>query len=165
MPRYFVELAGGTWTDIDLTENHETLVANEAEDRLRRLAMSGDLKFVASPATATSSAAAVNAAIAAAADDTFRQVVTFTLETAAGETHAWYSGTRTIGITDDSAGTAAIADTATATTLAFVNGVGTVTVEYTGTWVAAQVVTLTLTDGNVLGVEPGNATFVDTLAA
>lgn len=164
MPKYWHELQGGTWTTIDLAENHETLVANEAEDRLRRLAMSGDLEFVADPETAANGFTAINAAIAGAASK-FTQTVTFTLQTAAGEVHTWYTGTRTIGIADtSSAGTAAIADTATATTLKFVAGVGTVTVEYTGTWAAAETATLTLTDGNVLGVEPGDATFVDTIA-
>ena len=128
--------------------------------------MSGDVVFVADPATATSSAAAVTTDIAdAEKGNKFTQVITFTLETAAGAVHTWWSGTRTIAITDDADGTAAIADTATATTLLFANGVGTVTVEYEGAWVDGKICTLTLTDGNVLGHEPGNATFVDTLGA
>jgi hypothetical protein len=164
MPRYWHEINGGTWTNVDEIADHFELKDNTDEDRLRALAASGDLEFVASPATATNGFTAINAAIAAAEDDKFTQQITFTLKTAGGEVHTWYSGTKTIGITDDSSGTASIADTATATTLKFVDGVGTVTVVYEGTWAAGEIVTLTLTDGNVLGVEPGDATFVDTLA-
>ena len=165
MSRYWVEHRGGTWTDVDLTANHFQLEENVEKNRLRALAMSGDLVFVAVPETATNGYTAINAAIAAAADDTFRQVATFELRNAAGEVHKWYSGTRTIGVADDSSsGTAAIADTASAITVKFVDGVGTVTLEYTGTWAAAEEVVLTLTAGDVLGTTLSNKTFTDTLA-
>lgn len=165
MPRKWVEFAGGTWTDIDLVANHETLAVNSDEDRLRRLALSGDLVFVAVPAEAGSSAAAVTAAIDAATDDTYRKTVAFELRNAAGEVHTWWTGTRTIGIADDADGAAAIAGTASATTVVFVAGVATVTIEYTGVWAAEKVVTLTLTAGDVAGHTLSNKTHVDTLVA
>jgi hypothetical protein len=162
MPKYWTEMRGGTWTNVDLVDNHNTLIANTAADRLRALAMSGDMALACTPATTGSSAAAVAAAIAGAAEK-FTRTVTVTLKTAAGETHTWFTGTRALTIADDAAGAAAIADEAD--TVAFVAGVGTVVVEYTGTWVTGKISTLTVTGSTLLGHTIANATSVDTLVA
>jgi hypothetical protein len=162
MPRKWHEFQGGTWYEVDLVANDQQITANAAEDRLRRLALSGDMVFKATPATLGSSAAAVAAAIAGAAQK-FTRTVTFTLETAAGERHTWYSGTVPLTIADTAAGAAAIA--AEATTATFAAGVATVVVEYTGTWAQGNTSTLTLDVGAPLGYTLVDKTSVDTLVA
>jgi len=165
MPRYWHELQGGTWTTVDLVANNTELKANTDEDRLRSLAASGDLQFSISPATLGSSAAAVNAAIAAADDDKFTRVITMKLQTAAGEVHTWYSGVKTVGVTENASGANAIADTTSAVSVTFVNGVATATLEYTGTWAEGNVSTFTMTGATTLGYTTANVTSVDTLVA
>ena len=160
MPKYWTEMRGGTWTNVDLVDNHETLIANSAADRMRALAMSGDIALKCTPATLGSSAAAVAAAIAGTAEK-FTRSVTVTLETAAGEVHTWFSGTRAITIADTASGAAAIADEAD--TVTFVNGVGTVVIEYTGTWATGNTSTLTVVGSTLLGHTVANKTSVDTL--
>jgi hypothetical protein len=166
MSRYWVEHYGGTWTTVDQAANHFQLQAKKEQDRLRALAMSGDMVFVVTPVTLGSSAAAIATAVASeAAGNKFKRTVTMRLETAAGEVHTWWSGTRTIGIgyTTNTDGSAAIADTATATTAKFVDGVATATIEYTLTWAAADESVFTLTAGDVLGYTLSNKTSTDTV--
>jgi hypothetical protein len=162
MPKYWTEMRGGTWTNVDLVANHEELEANTEQDRLRSLALSGDIALACSPATTGSSAAAVAAAIAGAASK-FTRTVTVTLQTAAGDVHSWFSGTRNIAAARVGSGTIGIAASATAVT--FVNGVGTVVMEYTGTWAAADTATLTVTGGTLYEFTVDNATSADTLVA
>ena len=169
MPRKFVELAGGTWTNVDLVANHTALIANTAADAtqdaaatLRSKAMSGDIALKCTPATLGSSAAAVTAAIAGAALK-FTRTVVVTLETAAGDVHTWFSGTRDIAVARTGSGTIAIAAAATAAT--FVNGSASVVMEYTGTWADTNTATLTVTGSTLLGHTVTNKTSVDTLVA
>jgi hypothetical protein len=169
MPRKWHEFQGGTWTTVDPVANYNALVANTAADAiqdtkldLKAAAMSGDMVYAASPATPGSSTAAVLAAIAGAAQK-FTRSVTFTLKTAAGDTHTWFSGTVPLTIADNAAGAAAIADSATDAT--FVAGVATVVVEYTGTWAEGNTSTLTLDVGTLLGYTLVDVTSVDTLIA
>ena len=163
MPRKQHEFQGGTWYEVDLVANDQELTANSAEDRLRRLAMSGDIALKCTPATLGNSAAAITAAITAAEDDKFLRSVQVTLETAAGEVHSWFSGTRAITIADTASGAAAIA--AEADTVTFVNGVGTVVIEYTGTWATGNTSTLTVVGSTLLGHTVANKTSIDTLVA
>jgi len=163
MPRYWHEIQGGTWTNVDEIANHFELKANTDEDRLRALAASGDLAFTITDATLGTSAAAIAAGIAAAADDTYRRSITMKLVTAAGEVHTWYSGTKVIGVAENADGANVIEDTATATSVKFVNGVGTATLGYTGTWVTGKISTFTLTGGTTLGYTTADKTSVDTI--
>ena len=171
MPRYFVELAGGTWTDIDLTENHNTLIANTAADtvqdtvaNLRSLAMSGDMVLKCTPATLGTSAAVVIAAVAAAGN-TYTRTVVVTLETAAGAVHTWYSGSKDAAAVPTTVGngTCAVADAATAIT--FVNGSATVDIDYTLTWASGDTCTFTVTGAEVMGTTVADETSVDILVA
>lgn len=127
-------------------------------------ALAGDMVLVLTPATTGSSAAAVTAAIGGAAGKYTRQVKV-ELKSAAGEVHEWFNGTFAIGVAEVTAGNgvAAIADSAT--TVELVEGVGTVTIEYTGAWAAADTQTLTVTGGEKLGYAISNKTSVDTLIA
>jgi hypothetical protein len=164
MPRYWHEIQGGTWTNVDQTADHFELKANTDEDRLRALAASGDLVFSISPATTGSSTAAVLAAIAGTAGK-YTRVITMKLVTAAGEVHTWYSGVKTVGVAENAAGANAIEGTLTSTSVKFVNGVATATLAYTGTWAEGNVSTFTLTGGTTLGYTTADKTSVDTLVA
>ena len=164
MPRKQFEFQGGTWNEIDLVANYDELVANSAEDRLRRLAMSGDMVLKCTPATAGSSAAAVAAAIAGTASK-FVRTVTVTLETAGGEVHTWFSGKRDAAAAQVTAGNGTAAVTGSATDITFVNGSATVLIDYVGTWAAADTCTLTVTGATLLGHTLANKTSIDTLVA
>jgi hypothetical protein len=132
------------------------------EMALRDKAMSGDLVLVVSPATLGSSAEAVNGAIGGTAEKFVRTVVV-ELKTAGGLVHTWFDGTFGIGVADTSAGTSAIAGSAS--TVALVNGRGSVVIEYTGTWSAEDTCTLTVTGATKMGYTIANKTSVDTLVA
>lgn len=126
-------------------------------------AMSQDIILVATPATLGSSAAAVNAAIAGD-DEKFTRTVAVKLTNTEGDTHAWYTGTLAIAVAKSStSGVVAIADSAT--TVSLVNGVGSVTLNYTGTWAAADTTTLTITGGTIMSATVTNKTSIDTLIA
>lgn len=131
---------------------------------LQQKAMSGDLVLEALPATTGSSAAAVNAAIGGVATH-FDRTVTVKLKDAAGDVHEWFNGTFAIAVVEVTAGngTASIVGGLTAVTL--VDGVGTVTVRYIGTWASGDTSTLTVTGGTKLGYTVANKTSVDTLIA
>jgi len=126
-------------------------------------AMSKDITLSATPATLGSSAAAVNAAIAGAAEKFTRSVVV-KLTNTEGELHTWFTGTFAIAATKSSTGgTIAIAGGATAITLT--NGQGSIVLEYTGEWAEGDTATLTITGGEVQSVTLGNKTSIDTLIA
>jgi hypothetical protein len=126
-------------------------------------AMSLDIALSATPATLGSSAAAVNAAIAGAEEKFTREVIV-KLTNTEGDTHSWYTGTFAIAVAKSStSGVVAIADEAT--TVDIINGIGTVVLEYTGTWAEADTTTLTVTGGTVQSVALGNKTSIDTLVA
>lgn len=126
--------------------------------------LAGDLVLTCTPATPGSSAAAVTAAIGGSAAK-FTRTVEVSLHTAAGDIHEWFNGTFAIGIEEETVGngTAAIADSATVVTL--VNGVGTVTIEYIGTWASGDTSALAVTGGTKLGYTVADKTSVDTLVA
>ena len=135
-------------------------VVSDTTDALSAAAI-GDMVIVATPATLGSSAAAVNAAIAA--DGQFDRTVVVTLETAAGAIHNWFNGTFAIAGSEVTAGDGT-ADT-TALTVTVVNGVGTCVLRYIGAWAAADTATLTVTGDTIFGAVVANATSVDTLIA
>ena len=120
-------------------------------------ALSGDLVLQVSPGTLGSSAAVANVA-------GFTRQVSVKLTTANGELHNWFNGTFAIAVTKSStAGTVTIAGGLANVTL--VNGVGVVTLNYAGTWIAADTTTLTVTGGTKVGYTVANKTSVDTLIA
>lgn len=131
---------------------------------LRDKAMSGDMVLVLTPATLGSSAAAVTAAIGGAAAK-FTRDIRVELQTAAGEVHTWFDGTFAAAGSEVTAGDGTADIAAAGTTVTLVNGVGTVTLEYIGTWAAADTATLTVTGGTLLGHTIANKTSVDTLVA
>lgn len=127
------------------------------------LAIKGDMVLSATPATLGSSAAAVNAAIGGAGAKFTRNIV-LNLKSVDGKLHDWYQGKMNIAATKSStSGVVAIAGSLSQAT--FVNGVATITLEYTGTWATADTCTLTVTGGNLLGYAITNKTSVDTLVA
>ena len=127
---------------------------------LQNKADRGDVVLSCTPATLTSSAAAVTAAISGAAAK-FTRAVLVQLKTATGEIHEWFNGSLAIAIADTATGTAAIAGGAT--TVPIVNGQGVVVIEYTGAWASTNTCTLTVTGGTMMGVTVANKTSVDTL--
>ncbi|MGH0053349.1 MAG: hypothetical protein ACQ5SW_08185 [Sphaerochaetaceae bacterium] len=149
----------------------------ELESILRTSAAFGSVNVatVVSPETAGNSAADVNAAIGGA-EAKFVQEVTLTLQDEDGNVLEAFDGSvgpvGVLSIADTSAaGTAAI-DPASIQDVngndkpIFVNGVATVLINYTGTWVATETVTLTLTNADMAEANGGNTvTFVDTLVA
>lgn len=133
-----------------------------AQTVLRDSAMSGDIAVRVTPATLGSSAAAVTAAIAGAAEKFTRNVLV-ELVNAAGTVHAWFNGTLAVAGSETTAGDGT-ADTSEET-VTMVNGVGTCTLEYIGAWAAADTATVTVTGGTILGYTVANKTSVDTLIA
>jgi len=126
------------------------------------------------PATVGNSAAAVNAEIIA--ETKFVQTVTIELRNEDDEVLTGFNGS--VG----PVGVLSIAKTSTAGLVAidpasilsvngqdkpiFVNGIATVLINYTGTWVNADDVTLTLTNAAMAEANGGDTvTFVDTLIA
>lgn len=125
-------------------------------------AMSGDMVLRLTPATLGSSAAVVAAAIAGAAEKFTRDVLV-ELVNAAGVVHEWFNGDLAIAGSETTAGDGT-ADTAEET-VTLVNGAGTCSLEYIGAWAAADVATVTVTGGTILGYTVENGTSVDTLVA
>jgi len=141
-----------------LKELYDYLQANEDDSAIRESAMSGDLVLVLTPATAGSSAATINAG-------SFTRDVLVELKNTAGDIHNWFTGTFAIAVVDDTAGDGSSAIAESATTVALTNGVGTVTIEYSGTWASDDTETLTVTGGTKLGYSIDNKTSVDTAIA
>lgn len=126
--------------------------------------LNGDLVLVATPATLGSSAAVVAAAIAGAAAK-FTREITIELQSADGELHDWFNGTFAILKAEVTVGTGTAAIAGALTVATFVNGRAKVTLEYIGTWAAADTATLTITGSTKLGYDITNKTSVDTLVA
>ena len=152
---YFKENANGAITLKDAA------ISTQVElDTLNDL-ISGDIVLAVSPVTLGSSAAAVNTAIAG---DGFSRDVAITLKNTAGDLLP-FNGSLPVSIASVTDGDG-VADIDSATTVTFVNGSASITVNYTGTWAAAD--TCTLTVGNtssILGYSVANKTSVDTLIA
>jgi hypothetical protein len=136
--------------------------ASREEIAQRDKALSGDIILSVTPAVLGSSAAAVNAAIAGSAAK-FTRKVSIELQSANSNLHGWFDGTFAIAASNTGSGTIAIAGGLTTAT--FTNGRASVTLEYTGTWAAADTATLTVTGGTKLGYAVSNKTSVDTLIA
>lgn len=126
-------------------------------------ALSGDMVFKCTPATAAPSAAA-----AAAADIVYK--VKVTLENAAGKVHDWYNGPVLLAIADnDSTGNATISPAAGERNMT--NGELEVTVTLPkAAWTAGKAVTLTVSDPETAGTgicgwAVADKTFVATLGA
>jgi hypothetical protein len=127
------------------------------------------------PATEGNSAAAVNAAIGGAALK-FVQTVTIELRNEDDEVLTGFDGSvgpvGVLSIAKTSAAGLVAIDAASILSVngqdkpIFVRGVATVLINYTGTWVNADDVTLTLTNATMAEANSGDTvTFVDTLIA
>lgn len=130
-------------------------------------ALSTDIQVSISPAALGSSAAVVNAAINGAAEK-FVRTVTVEIVTAAGERHVWLNELITVLVNKTST-SGVVASPNVAAGCVITNGVGEVTLEYTGTWAAADVAIITVSGDNpVRGVDllaQGSVDSVDTLIA
>lgn len=120
--------------------------------------------LVVTPDTLGSSAAAVNTAIGGAAAKFTRDVV-IEFQDADGTVHDWLDGTFAIAVAEVTAGNGVSAIAGSATVATFINGRATITIEYTGTWAAADTQTFTITGSTRLGYTVANKTSVDTLIA
>ena len=139
-----------------------TYTPNEFYDYLIGVerAMAGEMVLVVSPATLGSSAAVVNAAIAA--DDKFVRRVKVELKASAdGDVHQWFTGSFSAAVTKNGNGTAAIKRNS----VELENGVGYVDIVYTGTWAQGDTCTLTITGGTIMGKSISGGTSKDTLIA
>lgn len=121
---------------------------------VRDKAMSGDLVFIVTPATVTTTATAA----------AWTRTVLIELKTAAGELHSWFNKAIATGVSiadTSTAGTATIAST----TLTFVNGQATVVVSGdAAAWLATETDTLTIAAATVMGYTVASKTSVETFA-
>jgi hypothetical protein len=122
---------------------------------LRDKAMSGDIAYLVSPATADREATAA----------AWTQALEISLVTAAGEVHEWFNGTiataASVADTSD-AGAASISGTS----LVFVKGKATLPL--TGSahaWVADETATVTIAQKTILGTTVAQKTHVTTIVA
>lgn len=119
---------------------------------LMRGALSGDLTFVASPATLTTAAASFA-----------NRTVSISLQNAAGEVQTWYnravaSGVAIAHVNNAGSGTYTIAST----TLTFVNGAAAVVITEGGTPAATDTDTLTVAAETICGYSVASKTSVET---
>ena len=118
-------------------------------------AMAGDIVMSLSPATAAP----------LPIDGDWQRDVVISIKNAAGEVHGWFNKAVTSGVAiadDSTAGVAAIPST----TLTFVNGQVTVTIDGTDAdWLATETDTLTVAELVVLGVTCAAITSVETFTA
>lgn len=133
---------------------------------LRRLlsgltgAMSGDILLKITPTTASSSATAVNAAIAGTAKKYVRTVLVDLVDSD-GEIHKWFNGSFAIAGSESTAGNGTAATAAN--TVELVDGSGSMGLEYIGAWASGvkQIETATAV-GTI--TKAGDATVVVTAA-
>lgn len=146
--------------------NDHTYVSKEYFEYMRQIekALAGDIVLSLTPATLGSSAAKIATAIAGDAEK-FVRTVKLELKDAEGNIHTWFNGDIDLTVAETTAGdgVAAIADSATKVTL--VEGVGSIDIEYTGTWAAADTSTLTTTQRAIAGVTIAAKTSKDTVVA
>lgn len=141
-----------------------TYTPNEFYDYMEQIerGLAGELQLVLSPATTGSLDADIADAITA--DSKFIRTVKAELKSAAdGMLHTWFTGSFAAAVAAAAAGDGAVALADEATAVSLKNGVGTIAIEYTGTWAAGDTCTLTITGGNVLGYTVANKTSVDTI--
>jgi len=119
-------------------------------DALVAKAMSGDLVFVVTPATATPAPTAA----------AWTQAIEVELQSAAGENHEWFNDAITTAIaasTTSSAGTASMGST----TLTFVKGRATAVLEGdAAAWLADETATATVAEQTILGYTVASKTCV-----
>lgn len=146
--------------------NDHTYVGPDYFEYMRQIekALAGDIVLALTPATLGSSAAAVAAAIAGTAGK-FVRTVKFELKDAAGNIHTWFNGDIGLAIAESTAGDGVAAIAGSATKVSLVEGVGSIDIEYTGTWAAADTSTLTTTQRDIAGVTIAAKTSKDTLVA
>lgn len=126
-------------------------------------ALKGDLVAECAPATTGSSATTVQADIAGA-EGKYTRDVTVSLKDSDGNIQTWFNGSLDIAVTEVTVGDGVSAIAGGLTEVQLTEGVGSVTIEYTGTWAAADTQTLTVTGGTILGYSVANKTSVDTIS-
>ncbi|MDF2907468.1 MAG: hypothetical protein K0R34_2789 [Herbinix sp.] len=146
--------------------NDHTYVGPDYFEYLRQVekALAGDIILSVTPATPGSSAAAVATAIAGAAGK-FVRTVKFELKDAASNIHTWFNGKIDLTIAETTVGTGVAAIAGSATSVTLTEGVGSINIEYTGVWAAADTSTLTTTQRDIVGVTIAAKTSKDTLVA
>ncbi len=150
---------------IDVFNDH-TYASRDFFEYMRTVenAMSGDINLVVTPSTLGSSATKVNAAIAGD-EGKFIRIVVFKLKDTAGNIHSWFNGDISISVAETTAGSGVAAISEEATKVTLIEGVGSIDIEYTGEWAAADTCTLTTTQKTIMGVTIAAKTSVDTLVA
>ena len=133
--------------------NERTGIAPAIRDEFEKIhsAMSGDLEFSISPATATQEPTT----------DAWERDVTIKLVDSGGAVQGWYSGTLACAIADSSTDGTAALDTGDSAP-AMVNGVAEVTVKGSGAWIDNDTDTMTLSNKTILGYTVTGGTSVQT---
>jgi len=139
-------------------------IAPEIRELLCSMAagISGGLSIRVTPATCGSSAAAVATAIASTAAKYQRKVRVEVVD-AEGKVADWFNGALSIAATKAST-SGRVAINGGGATVTLKDGAAEVTLDYTGTWAAAETQTLTVS-GSIAGVTLTQKTSVDTLVA
>lgn len=121
---------------------------------LRDKAMSGDMVFVATPATKSTTVTS----------SAWTRTVIIELQSAAGEVHTWFNKAITTGVSIADTSTAGTA-TIPSTTLTFVKGRATVVVSGDAqSWANTETDTLTVAQATILGYTIASKTSVETFA-
>lgn len=146
--------------------NDHTYVGKEYFEYMRQIekAMAGDIVLTLSPATTGSKATEITAALLPEGGK-FVRTVKFELKDAAGNIHTWFNGDIDLTVADVTAGDGASAIANEATKVTLIEGIGTIDIEYTGTWAADDTNTLTTTQRDICGVTITAKTSVDTVVA
>lgn len=146
--------------------NDHTYVGKDYFEYMRQVekALAGDIVLSVTPATLGSSAAKIATAIAGTAKK-FVRTVKFELKDAAGNIHTWFNGDVDLTIVEVTAGDGVSVIAESATKVSLVEGVGSIDIEYTGVWAAADTSTLTTTQRDIAGVTITAKTSVDTVVA
>lgn len=152
-------------------KNH-TYVPNAFYDYMKRIeeAMAGDIKLAISPATTGTSAADIAEAVGED-EGKFIRLVEVRLVNTAGDVHEWFNGTLNVITAETTAGDGASAIADEATTITIERGVGSVAIEYAGTWAAADTNTVTIgkdasdNADTIMGYALTAKTSVDTVVA
>lgn len=131
---------------------------------MRDKALAGDILLKRTPATLGSSAAAVNAAIGGVGAKFSRTIVVSVVDSD-GNVHAWFNGTIAIAEAEVTNGDGTASIRGGGSTVVIVAGVGSVILDYIGTWAEGDTETLTFGNSTQIIYTLANKTSVDTLIA
>lgn len=152
-------VSGDTTVSSDLDTAEATI--DDLETMLTAV-LSGDIALSVTPATLGSSAATINAGIAG---DGFSREVDCAVVDGSGNVLTYFNGSLPVAVSVSTNGTEA-ANIGGASSLTFVDGEASITINYTGTWVAADTCTLTLgSTSSIAGKTVADDTSIDTVVA